>query len=136
MMTRLILAILLMCAFYPSQADTLRHDPFSRPLLVAPTPTTNASAPTAANPAAPVANTDIKIDPVPTWNPTLVAVMVAGKSSLVNIEGKIIRIGEEIDGYRLIKVRDGEATFSKDHQRVVLRMENQTPKDNKIRGRL
>lgn len=41
------------------------------------------------------------------------AVMSAGKDSLVNIDGIIIRIGEEIHGYRLLKVEENKITLSK-----------------------
>lgn len=122
-MMRTTYFIALLCAFCTSQAETLQHDPFARPLLTARTDTA------AANTGATTVATNS--DPVSTWNPKLTAIMVAGKHSLVNLEGKLIRIGEESDGYRLVQVKDGEAIFKKDNQRVVLRMENQAPAENK-----
>lgn len=92
-------------------ADGLSHDPFVRPPLAAPgSPVQNqAGGKPLAEPEAP-------------WNPKLTAVMVAGKDSLVDIDGRIINIGDEIDGYHLIGVREGEAVFRKKNRRVVLKV--------------
>ncbi len=100
--------------------DSLKHDPFARPLLSAPLPS-NTAAGTVAEEEMP-------------WNPQLIAVMVAGKDSLVNLDGIIIKIGEEKDGYRLVQVRDQEAIFKKGNKRIVLNMEMSALRKNKERG--
>ncbi len=100
--------------------DSLKHDPFARPLLSAPLPS-NTIAGTVAEEEMP-------------WNPQLIAVMVAGKDSLVNLDGVIIRLGEENDGYRLVQVRDREAVFKKGNKRIVLNMEMSALRKNKERG--
>jgi hypothetical protein len=46
--------------------------------------------------------------------------MVAGKNSLITIDGMIMKLGEVKDGYRLVQVKDHEAVFKKDKKRVVL----------------
>ena len=90
-------------------AQPLRHDPFARPRL-GPAPASGA-APGAAAPA--------EADP---WRPVLRAVMQAGRDSVVNVDGRLVAIGETIDGYRLVKVEDARAVFSKDGRRTTLTM--------------
>jgi len=53
----------------------------------------------------------------------LFAVIVDGKRSLVNLNGMIIGIGEEKDGFRLIRVRDHVAIFKKKRKWVVIDMD-------------
>lgn len=100
--------------------DSLKHDPFARPLLSAPLPSNTA--------------TSIAAEEEMPWNPQLIAVMVAGRNSLVNLDGIILKIGEELDGYRLVQVRDHEAVFKKGNKRIVLNMEMSTLRQNKERG--
>jgi hypothetical protein len=87
--------------------NTLKHDPFERPIL---TSTVN-STPVDAN---------VSVQEEVPWNPTLSAVMVAGKNSLINLDGAIMKLGEEKDGYRLIQVKDREALLIKGKKRVTL----------------
>lgn len=91
----------------------LKHDPFARPFQGG---------------AASSAGASISADP------KLIAVIVAGKKSLVNLNGAIIGIGEEKDGYRLIAVRDHQATFEKNNKRIVLDMETSFLKPGNERG--
>lgn len=84
----------------------LRYDPFARPNL--------ALAPASAAQASEVAAKE--------WRPQLRAVMLAGKSSMVNVEGTIVSLGGKIDGFRLIGVEERKATFMKDGARVELTM--------------
>ncbi len=99
----LLRAALLACApgLAHAQADTpLKHDPFARPTQAAlqqlkPQPQ-NAGAISAQESA---------------WNPELKAVMLAGAKSMVNVDGQMVGIGEEIHGHKLLEVRDGEAVF-------------------------
>lgn len=101
-----------LCCFSVTAAETLQHDPFARPLI------TNSTT------VATVVEEVI-------WNPALTAVMVAGKNSLVNVDGVIIKLGEEIDGYRLIEVKDYQAIFKKGRKRVVLTIAMQSMRKNK-----
>lgn len=82
----------------------LRHDPFARPNL--------ALAPASAAQASEV--------PAKEWKPQLRAVVVAGKSSMVNVEGTIVSLGGQIDGFRLTSVEERKAVFMKDGARVEL----------------
>ncbi len=56
---------------------------------------------------------------------TLRAAVKAGKNSLVNVDGKIIAMGEKLEGYRLVSVGNGEAAFEKDGRRQTLKMERE-----------
>jgi len=101
--------------------EALKHDPFLRPLLSA----------SLSNKAA--TDSAVAAKEVP-WNPLLIAVMVSGKNSLVNLDGVIFRIGEEKDGYRFMQASDHEAIFKKGNKRIVLNMEVSTFRKNKERG--
>ena len=118
----LILLLLAVCLCSQASADVLlKHDPFARPLLPASLPNNPASINAVAE----------EEDP---WNPQLIAVMVSGKNSLVNLDGVILRVGEEKDGYRFMQASDHEAVFKKGNKRIVLNMEMSTLRKNKERG--
>jgi len=60
--------------------------------------------------------------PVAAWAPHLRGLMVAGKRSMVDLEGVMLTLGDSVDGYRLIKVGEREAVFVKKGVQVVLRL--------------
>ena len=103
-----------------AQAEAMKHDPFARPaFLRAAPPPNNAGVGKAMLPEA-------------AWKPELAAVMVAGPKSAVNIDGTIIRLGEEINGHRLVEVHEQSAVFVKHRKRVtlslrVMRLEPKAP---------
>jgi hypothetical protein len=98
------------CAFTTAFATgTLRHDLFARPPLGAQASFNRTNGTDTA-------------EPVASWNPKLTALLVAGRRSLADVQGTIITIGESVDGYRLLFVRDNAAVFVKDDQIVVLTM--------------
>lgn len=95
-----------------AQAPALKHDPFARPML------SSRGAPAPGNvPAPPVAAA-----PAMSWNPGLTAILSAGKDSMVKVGGVMVRVGEVIDGHRLVEVRESEAVFIavQNGKRVVL----------------
>ena len=96
-----------------AQADALNHDPFAPPAFLTAPPLT--AAPARGN-----AGVGKGALPEPAWKPELTAVMVAGPKSVVSIDGKIVRLGEEIDGHRLVEVHEQTAVFVKDRKRVTL----------------
>lgn len=65
------------------------------------------------------ANTVVKPRP---WRPKLVATIAAGDHSMANVAGKIVKVGQRIDGYTLISVDRKTATFEKSGSRYVLKM--------------
>jgi hypothetical protein len=75
-------------------APPLPQDPFARPAFLEAAPGTPAQA--ARLPLL-----------------ELRAVLAAGKSSLADVGGRIVRIGEEIDGFKLVAVHEGGAVFER-----------------------
>jgi hypothetical protein len=57
------------------------------------------------------------------------ATMTAGDRSLVNVDGEIVRLGEEIAGYRLVAVGEGTAVFARDGRRFPLTMNPEASAD-------
>ncbi len=55
----------------------------------------------------------------------LTATLRAGNNSMVSIQGKIVLLGEKIDGYKLVEVNDRTAVFVHDNQRILLSLDNQ-----------
>ncbi len=93
-----------------AQTAMLRHDPFSRPAAAKPQRVAEGEK----SGTAPAREEE--------WNPELRAVMLAGRASMANVSGTVVRIGEEVNGYRLVEVRDGEAVFTKGGERVTVSM--------------
>jgi hypothetical protein len=52
-------------------------------------------------------------------NTELRAVLVAGPKSIVDFGGVILQIGESSNGYRLLKVGEGTATFNRKGEKIV-----------------
>lgn len=107
----LALSVFVVAAF----AQPLRHDPFARPRLGP-----EAAAATSADglPAA---------EPAPPWQPELRGVMQAGASSLANVAGRVVTVGESVDGWRLLRVDDGSAVFAQGRKQTILWMNNAGP---------
>lgn len=53
----------------------------------------------------------------------LFATLRAGKNSMVNIQGRIVQLGEEIEGYKLVEVNDRSAVFANSEQQVHLSLD-------------
>lgn len=118
---RCLLALAAMVSHFVQADDhSLRHDPFARPAL---------AALAGGNARSPVAEAT-----PPPWSPCLTAVMIAGRDSLVTVDGVIVRLGEEIDGHKLTEVRDREAVFQKGSKRIVLEIRETVRKPGKERG--
>lgn len=75
-------------------ARRLHRDPFEQPGMgrtdARPEPATSSAAP---------------------WRPELRAVLVAGERSMANVGGIIVKIGGQVDGFRLLEVKDRTAVF-------------------------
>ena len=52
-------------------------------------------------------------------NAELRAVLVAGTKSIVDFGGVILQIGESTNGYRLMEVSEGTATFNRKGEKIV-----------------
>lgn len=119
-MSRRLLKVLLACwsGLAQAQTDGLKHDPFARPVLA---PRSASALPANAG-NAPV--------PEPAWKPELRAIMAAGPNSIVNVEGVVVRIGEQINGYRLVEVHEETAVFVNNKKRVTLSLRGIEPLPN------
>jgi hypothetical protein len=51
------------------------------------------------------------------------ATMISKQHSLANLNGKIIGEGEEVEGYRLLKISEDEVVLEKDGKQVTVSME-------------
>ncbi|NOU23573.1 MAG: hypothetical protein HOO93_17635 [Methyloglobulus sp.] len=49
---------------------------------------------------------------------------------MANVDGKIIKLGETLNGYRLVKVDERSAVFVKNKQRKKLMIDDGTNKQN------
>lgn len=92
-----------------SHAAGLQHDLFARPALQALKPEQPQSVKTVA-PA----------PPPPEWKPELKAIITGGGTAMVNVEGRIVQMGQEMDGYRLVGVEERRAIFVRDKVRYTL----------------
>jgi hypothetical protein len=103
-----------------AQADGLKHDPFARPVLAA-RPASAAAVP----------GNSVKTRlPEPVWQPELRAIMMAGPKSMVNVAGVLVRIGDQINGYRLVEVHDETAVFVNNKKKVTLSLRGIEPMHN------
>jgi hypothetical protein len=122
MKTRCLLLGLAACATAASAAEEipLRYDPFVTPPPIrepaAPRPGPAATAGGLA-PAGPVST------PEPPWQPHLRATLVSGAGSVADVDGVVLRVGEAVDGHRLVEVRERAAVFEKGGARVLVSMD-------------
>jgi hypothetical protein len=100
-----------------AEGRTLQKDPFARPAL---SDLQQRSARRPAGGARAVAQ------PAPKLN--LQAVMAAGESSIANVDGVMVRLGDTIQGYRLVAVHDRAATFEKNNAQFTLTVRSREAK--------
>jgi hypothetical protein len=69
----------------------------------------------------------VTAEPSSAAGPTFVlrATMAAGANSLVNIDGRIVAIGDDYAGYRLVSVGEGSAVFMRNGIRFPVAVRNQ-----------
>lgn len=58
--------------------------------------------------------------------PNLIATMLAGRNSMANVDGKIIKLGETINGYKLVQVESRKVVFVKNRKYIYLSIDNKT----------
>lgn len=103
------------CAFAaPSAVGFIpKRDPFARPA--------NAATQPAAQTAPPIA--PAAAPSVSEWRPALRGVMLGAGAPLVDIDSRILTVGDSIDGYRLTAVREREAVFMRDGRKIILHLD-------------
>lgn len=99
---------------YP-QAIRVLHDPFRKPAI----PQQNVAEPEI-----------LKQSAQQEWVPKLTATLRAGRNSMANVNGKIIKLGETLNGYRLVEVDERSAVFVKNKQRKKLMIDDEKNKPN------
>lgn len=123
-------------AVEPAASRALRHDPFSRSMIrqlvhktsiegprqIVPgrpadgAPAPQAAATSAAAPASPPPAPIAATEPLP----VLRALLRGGSRPMANVDGRLLEIGESIDGLRLVEIGEYSAVFVKGRQRIEL----------------
>jgi hypothetical protein len=98
----------------PVAGAELAHNPFSRP----PSNIVATESDTPGRERQPVRPLELR------------ATMIAGRSGLANVDGRILRPGEEIDGYRLERVYEDRAVFSRAGKPITVYVKPQLVNDN------
>jgi hypothetical protein len=93
----------------PDSRIKLRHDPFSRPNLDAPPP-----PPARAPGTAP--ETEERLPA----NMELRGIMIGGGRSMVNVSGKLMSVDDVYEGYRLIRIEERKAVFTRNGAKLEL----------------
>lgn len=110
----------------PEPMPILRYDPFETPALL--------DQPSVE----PLSVQSLDITPKP-WERELRATSVSAVRSMANVDGVILMVGQELDGFRLVEVREGAVVFERDGTRQTLIMEETSLLDDMpntaVRGR-
>ena len=85
---------------------SIEHNPFQRP--------PELRGPTTADGEAPTLMAKGALE--------LRGVLLAGSESQANISGRIMALGQELDGYRLVSVSIEEVELRRDGERIILRL--------------
>jgi hypothetical protein len=91
------------------QAPRVRHDPFQKPII----PQKKIEVP-------------VEVVTAPSqqpWAPQLKATLRSGQNSMANVNGKVIKLGESINGYQLIEVHEKSVILVKNKQHLQLTIE-------------
>lgn len=113
LLIKLAVATVLCATTFISLADKLQRDPFQRPDL-------NKIA--AREPV--IIEPDYLDLPPMAWHPRLKGTLRSSSGSFANVDGQVIKVGESIDGFRLIAVSERAATFLKEGETVVLTLDD------------
>jgi len=111
----IVIQALLVVPASASDAPPLKHNPFARP-----------PAATAAGPGpGPVFSEFAGEAGVP-----LTATLVSKEGGLANVAGRIIRPGDEVDGYRLLEVFEDRAVFVKGAKKTTVYVKPELTEDD------
>ncbi len=91
-------------------ARILQNDPFERPELI---------------PLRQVADADDNKPVREIWFPELHATMRGKQGAMANINGDIIKIGEKIDGFKLVEVHERDVFFIKNGMKYHVSMDQE-----------
>lgn len=82
----------------------LNHNPFSRP----------------SSEKSPISRAMITTDEGSPSSLALLATLVGPEERYADVAGRIMKPGDEVDGYRLLEVQEDNATFAKDGRRFTV----------------
>jgi hypothetical protein len=111
----MLIAAILTAAPALADGERLAHNPFSRP---------PSSVVVSSNPENPGRNR------APEQAVDLRATMVVGERGLANVDGRILRPGDEVDGYRLERVYEDRAVFSRSGKPIIVYVKPQLVTNN------
>lgn len=97
-----VTTVLLLVSNVARADDALLHNPFVHPPLLAAVASSTSD------------------DRSGRWRPDLRATLVSGNVSLVNVAGQLLAVGEEVDGYRLVHISEGQAIFERNGEKVAV----------------
>ena len=98
----LVTALLAYCNCGAEPLD-LRHNPFARPPSAVTEPVRGERAPA-----------DSSIEPV------VIATMIGSRNALANVDGEVLKPGDEIYGYTLVRVFEDRAIFDRQGKRITV----------------
>lgn len=64
-------------------------------------------------------------DRATSWSPKLRATLLSENQSLVNIDGELLALGDEVQGYALVKIEERRAVLERHGQRTVLTLDDE-----------
>ncbi len=104
--TRIMLGLVTALLIYgncDAEPLDLRHNPFARPPSAVTEPNRGERTPL-----------DSSIEPV------VLATMVGSQNTLANVDGRILRPGDQIYGYTLVRVFENRAIFNRQGKRITV----------------
>lgn len=107
--------LMLLLLLHAGAHAQVRRDPFARPAAA-------VVAPAAVTPDAMAA------PPAPPAPPRLRAIMYEPGKSLVNINGRILALGEQFEDYRVTAIQPGSATLTRRGVRSILVLSQESSK--------
>lgn len=109
------------CAEAADLAPQLKRNPFQAPAPKRESAKTELPATAVARVARAAAAPTYTPPSAPDWK--LRAVLYAGDQSMINVNGEMISVGEELEGYRLLQIQEREAEFVKQGVKFVVTMD-------------
>lgn len=106
-----LVALCLLSLPMPSlKAEALRHDPFVAPAFA------QANGLKQSTSLSGMGNDALG------WAPQISLLMKAGRDSMAVVDGVVVRLGEMVDGHRLVKITHDEALFINNGKQVLVKI--------------
>lgn len=112
--TLAVVTLLLATSTAANEAPALKHNPFSRP------PSDELRVSTAM----------VTDESGSRWSLALLATLVGPTERYADVAGRIMKPGDEVEGYKLLDVQEDNATFIKDGRRFTVNVRPDTTEAN------